>query len=288
MRRGAALLLALLAACAPAPTLQQRAQKILDFDEDLYKVADHLSFKTHGRLMQARYDRLLSGRLRDLRSCDDACLDVVFRGVGMAAFYSGSPAIVEDGLGVFMELERRGIATSKQVEEMHGDLLRVWRLNEARALAARYPKVELETTPTLVAGAPDANALAVSGERLVPERVSISGARILMLASPGCGFSRKTLDALIADPRTRERLVVLYRQNGGFAIRELDAWNRAHPAAPYHVVRRPEDWPQVDDWGGTPQLWFLRDGRVVGSLDGMPSEGPERVVTLAADALSLR
>jgi hypothetical protein len=228
----------------------------------------------------------------------DAQLREVEEAVGTVAFYSagGSTGVWLDELkAVHGELQRRGLASSTDIRNLHDTLITVRQFDEARTLARQHPALEL---PSLTVG--DDQALVAPGQRVLEiesasavrtTRLDLSGARILVIAHPHCGFSRRAIAAIEGDPV----LAALFRERAawmtdvGSGHPELEAmlqWNAEHPHARLGIAYSRDDFPMLPGWG-LPSFYFLVDGKVESVIEGWPAEGRHQALLSAAGRIGL-
>jgi hypothetical protein len=113
------------------------------------------------------------------------------------------------------------------------------------------------------------------GTRLTRQALDLTGTRLVVTASHGCGFSRTAAADIAADPvlgpAFARRATWLMLPPGAEGIDGAIAWNRLFPQAPPRLMYGRDAWPHFADWR-TPVFHVLRDGRIVDALVGWPRD----------------
>lgn len=220
-------------------------------------------------------------RAADLESWDTATIRALFEAVTTVGFYSLEPAHAAQAEWLFTELQDRGAAEAKdrlQVYKRHVDTRS---FDAARAFLQRFPHPEAEFLPkvsgTVPAGTPAILRVSADGKELTLEPAKLDGLRILVTASPYCGFSRAATEAIEEDPRLRpvfqERALFIVPQ-GSLDSADIARWNREHPAIRLDLAYRQRDFKGTER--ATPQFHFLNSGRRVFFMEGWPRTDPQR------------
>lgn len=277
---GLLLILAPLFASAAPPTLEQQYAELVTLDDTLL---------TNG---EPRYDlrRLVEafdlglGR-ENLAALPAAGVDVVFRAARFVAFRTDSPAHVQTMRKALDELQRRGSVQPRQLRQMAEMYLTVRDVAAAAALNRQLPASQQIEVPALVDeltanSSPTVLRLGKPDGRwqLVREAVDLRGPRIVVVASPACGFSRAMFESAAHSPELaallRQALIVL-PQSGDLLLDDVSAWNQANPDLRMHYVHASAEWPMIGRWG-TPTVLLLDDGKVSATLAGWQPEVSER------------
>ncbi len=225
-----------------------------------------------------------------LRQLDDVPLLALAADTAAINFYfPGSRSAAH--LDVFAELERRRIASELQVSDYHRTLVAARQWDEAKALARRFPEIELEALPAHFDPGEDTDGLKAwdfdpASHVLRRRGLGIEKALALVIVShPECGFSRAAIRALELDPALAqalpERRYFVAPTFGGLRLDSIRAWNAAHPDSQHVLVDRPLEWAFVQKWN-TPQFFFLVDGQLVEQVEGWPDDGQKSVLMDAA------
>lgn len=233
-----------------------------------------------------------SGAIENLANED---LRVLAGDAAIANFYfPGSREAVHSHSRLFAELERRGIATGLEVDDYFRTLVAARRWSAARALAERFPELELERLPTTIQydGAAAEPAYWVVDRRsdaITRKRLDLTGLVLVLISHPGCGFARAALARMKEDRVLRsalpERVLFIAPTFGGLGLDSIRRWNILRPDAPHHLVDKPLAWTFVERWN-TPQFLFLFNGQRVAALEGWPGE--DQASRLQETALRVR
>lgn len=213
----------------------------------------------------------------DLSKLTDADLELDFRSALLIASRTFVSSQVESARSLFDELRRRSLARSMHYARMAAAYLSIWEsssaaeLNEQLAPAERLVIPRLDTAVTSGPG-PTVMTLGESGGEwtLTRRRVDLSGKRVLIVASPGCSFSRKFLEQLKTDAELAgyaKRSLLLFPKGGSLLIPGVHEWNSANPDHPFQYMYAVDEWPGIV-WWQMPLFYFLQDGKVVRRIDG--------------------
>lgn len=243
--------------------------------------------RERARQMTLAFDRDLAAEYsrERLASASDHQLEQLFQAASRVVFYAHEPAHA----ALLQRAAQALDARSKLTDEHRHDLYRAWvvtrNFDAANALARSHPDPELQVLPSIpavedpgpgrvVVWDPAEGAQALSA-RIVDRDAP---ARVVVLSHPRCGFSRRAIAAIEADPALSARLrdaLWLAPPNGSLDLHDIQAWNRQHPDARLRYAVAMRDWPQFDSWA-TPVFYFMREGRVVATVTGWPKEGRAR------------
>lgn len=243
--------------------------------------------RERARQMTEAFDRDLAEAYAPerLATASDEELEELFQAAYRVVFYTHRPAHAVLLQRTAQSLDMR----SKLTDKHRRDLYRAWvvtrRFDDANALARSHPGLQLQALPPVptaddpgagrvVVWRPAAAAAALSAQ-VVEQDVPT---RVVVLSHPRCGFSQRAIAAIEADPVLSARLgdaLWLAPPNGSLDLHDIQVWNRAHPGARLSYAVAMGDWPQFDSWA-TPVFYFMREGRVVATVTGWPSEGRAR------------
>lgn len=250
--------------------------------DELLRLADTLAtvhHKTRADLIRARYEALHRAARSSRPSRDD--LLESFKAADIATFYSHDPAIALELRDIYAQLREFGIADPSHAESVLGSLVLARELKAARAFNKEAMVVPEESLIWLAhAPAPGTDRrviLDVAGAELVPREIDVStGLRLLVVAHPGCGYSRRAADAIQADLMLREiferRAVWIAPPTREPTNASIIEWNLKRPKQRLSVAYRASDWPLINDWS-TPMFYLLRDGQLVDTVAGWPTDG---------------
>jgi hypothetical protein len=210
---------------------------------------------------------------------DEEDLSDLLRAASIRSFYSDNPETLVPMRAVVAELDRRSALRHHHALILHRSLLQFRRFEEASELAAA---LALEV-PTLRAqmAVDDGKSgrriwVTTSDDTIEEQRVPLSpDIRLVMTAQPHCGFSKRAMAAILADPRAIEAFanhaLVLVPQSAGVDARAVHRWNSAHPELTMMFVDAESDWPEIVDWE-TPVFHLLQDGKLVQTVVGWPED----------------
>jgi len=217
-----------------------------------------------------RISRLNNAQLKDIYRALD----------GIALFIDDFPPVYPMEQ-VFNEMARRKIESIPDVEGLYQQYLIAHLFDKARELTRTYAMPDVAMVPdVLMALVPEgstARVFDVSDDAKTIELKSFpfdKGPRMVMTSGPNCSPSKRAYAAIESDPLLK-RLVndhAIRVANPGemISIREISEWNRAHPRAKMYIAYKPSDWPDID-LGETPIFYFFKDGKVVRTVTGWPS-----------------
>lgn len=268
-----------LASAAP-PTLEQQYAELTALDDKL--LMDGEPRYDLQRLAEA-FDQGM-GR-ENLAGLPTADVGVVFRAARFVAFRTDSPAHVQAMRAALDELQRRGEAAPLQRRQMAEMYLAVRDVAAAAALNRQLPADQQIDVPALVdeLATPASPTVLRLGRpdgrwQFVREAVDLRGPRIVVVASPACGFSRAMFESAAHSPELAALLrqaVILLPQTGDLLLDEVSAWNRANPDLEMRYVHASAEWPMIGRWA-TPTIFLLDDGKVSATLAGWQPEISER------------
>ena len=171
--------------------------------------------RERARQMTLAFDRDLAAEYSPerLASASDRQLEVLFQAASRVVFYAHEPVHA----ALLQRAAQALDARSKLTHEHRHDLYRAWvvtrNFDAANALARSHPDPELQVLPSIPAvedpgpgrvvvwdPAEDAQALSA---RIVDRDAP---ARVVVLSHPRCGFSRRAIAAIEADPALSARL----------------------------------------------------------------------------------
>lgn len=210
---------------------------------------------------------------------DEEDLSDLLRAASIRSFHSDNPETLDPMRAVVAELDRRGALRHHHALILHRSLLQFRRFEEASELAAAHAP-EVPTLRARRAVDDDRNGRRIwattADDTVEEQRVTLSpDIRLVMTAQPHCGFSKRAMAAILADPRAIEAFanhaLVLVPQSAGVDARAVHRWNAAHPELTMMFVDAESDWPEIVDWE-TPVFHFLQDGKPVQTVVGWPED----------------
>jgi len=247
--------------------------------------------------LEQRFEPLLAyvdhagiGRLSDddVRGFDEAA--------AIVSFYTNDVRYTKAMRRAYDELARRKLLTAKDRRDMLAYYVAARMLADARAFIglpgnAGLPAPPREKDERGDHAAPSVWRVEDDGAGVVRRDVAVgAGIRVVIVGSPWCGFSRKAVAAIEADPalaeRVRTQATWIIPQGIVPDFGEIAAWNRDHPVARMALVHARGEWPQIPTWE-TPGFYVLRDGELLASLLGWPDDaqaGRLRALLASTDA----
>ncbi|WP_372922602.1 hypothetical protein [Roseovarius sp.] len=176
------------------------------------------------------------------------------------------------------EAHRRGIANPEQFRGLFDAYLAASRPEQAEGFVESYPELDLPAVPeTVPPGEPPSSSahtlwrVADEPIRLEGFHLELSGPKLLVVSSPGCGFCRMAARALPEDellgPLMREHAVWLSQKSLNNTYQRILGFNREYPEAQHFFVDDPAEWP-VSTFRAFPEFTFVVDGQVRETLFG--------------------
>ncbi|RPD85839.1 hypothetical protein EGK76_08470 [Luteimonas sp. 100069] len=184
-------------------------------------------------------------------------------------------------------LQSHGLVTRNDHRDMQHALLRSGRIEEARAFTASLsdlalpPVPHLDTSYALTEG--DVGIWKIIDDDAAAPTLQLEAidlrTRIVVVSSPGCGFSNAAAAAIPDDPE----LGPLFARHATWlmaptAIAEasmLRDWNRRRPLTPIHIAVDAGQWP-ISSFDATPHFLAFRDGALVERYEGWQRDGSSR------------
>lgn len=216
----------------------------------------------------------------ELAKVADADLELDFRSALLLASRTFAQPQVEKARSVFDEMQRRSLARPMHYARMAAACLSIGEPAPAAELNRQLPPSERLVIPALdisVVPGPAPTVMALGGTdgswTLTRRRVDLSGKQVVIVASPGCSFSRKFLEQLKTDTELAgyaRRSLLLFPKGGSLLIPAVHEWNAANPDHPFEYMYAVDEWPGLVCWQ-MPLFYFLQDGKVVSRIDGWQS-----------------
>ncbi|MCQ4165910.1 hypothetical protein [Tahibacter harae] len=255
----------------PAPGLQQHYEALLRIDDTLLERDPPYAAAA---LLQAAQPELA---MRDIPGLENSDLEPAFRIALLLAARTFAQAHVESARRVLDEMRHRSLASPDHYARMAAAYLSIWKPAPAAQLNAHLPPAERLVIPALevaVAPGPGPTVMSLGGSAdhwtLTRRRVDLSGRRVVVVASPGCPFSRKFLEQLKTDSELAgyaKQSLLLFPKGGNLLVPEVHAWNAANPEHAFEYMYAVDEWPDLV-WWRMPLFYFLQDGKVVRRIDG--------------------
>ena len=193
-------------------------------------------------------------------------------------------------------LHAEGLATRQDHRSLQRLLLVSGRVDEARTFTAGMPEARLPAVPRFDAsrspGQGTVRIWRIDGDdgdvpTLRQHAVDL-GLLIVVVSSPGCGFSRAAAAAIPSDPTLgpvfARHAVWLIAPDAIADVAALRAWNLRNPDAEIGIAVDATQWPVALDT--TPQFLIFRDGQLVAHVSGWRRDGSDHDALNAALARS--
>jgi hypothetical protein len=262
---------AVLAATAPVPAdLKARAEAVITIDRNQRggpgetAAAIRESFRRIG-------EHELEPAL--LKTYDTRTLEVLFEAVAIASDRAGQPNLLTVLENIFQECVSRGFV-GNMIDPLYRRYIEARELDKARKLYERFPS-RLRELPDIIepeAGrkeGPAVYTISEDGRTLTYTPVDLIGPMIVSVVSPGCHFSVDVVAAIESDPRL-SRLFIDHAVNIDPAPYSLDAEALARVNRRgkfrYDILYRESGWKGFT-FSTTPRFFFVRDGKIVCTLD---------------------
>jgi hypothetical protein len=240
------------------------------------------------RLAELQLDEALEG----LPATHEAA-DLKFRMAHHAFFYTSDQRYLDAMAQALAGLQATNTDEARHRKAWYRALVQARRFAEARAFRARHDIGSAPPLPEriidLVRSAEGATAWKLEADDtlrrvpLAPEAISI-----LVVAHPGCGFSRRAADDIGKDPELKRlfesRAQWLAPQDANLDAQAFRNWNEAHPHLSMLIAHDADELPQLTTWA-TPTFYFLREGRVIAKVEGWPHGGRRDALLAAARTL---
>ncbi len=225
-----------------------------------------------------------------LAKVSDEIVSLRLRAALSTAFANHETWVLERLEQVVAEAHGRELARAPDYRRLFDAHLAAGNLAAANRVRQRYPALELPTVPERVDPAPPDAAsrhlvwrIKQDPERLVGDWVSLKRPSLLVVSSPGCGFSRRAATALAEDdtlaPLMDEHAIWIAGPSIGNTFHQLAWWNEHFPAAQKVLADDVSDWP-VTDFFQFPQFVFVENDQVTAEHFGWQG-GSESLRTIA-------
>jgi hypothetical protein len=246
-----------------------------------------LSAQEGARRMDAAYRAAFSAAQQPnaIRKLTGNDVSVLYRAARTGWGYAVDPRYVRDMTLDLNELQRRGLASQAQFEDMYEALVASRKFADARTLARRHPSRFMPPVPEFrdASGGgktgPTELVLSRNGRELVRRDVDLGqGGRIVVVASPLCHFCVLAVQALERDPALRDAFAghaVWLVSPDGTSFAAIREWNHAHPREAMVLAYNVREWPMLAEWA-EPTFYFFKRHKVVAELDGwLPGRNKE-------------
>jgi hypothetical protein len=229
--------------------------------------------------VERAYARLFPESVRSsiVSKADRAGLDALLDAANIVASHTLDPMHVRDALAAFDAMER---PTEKQTSTVR-DLVVKARMFEphARITLPHFQDEASGSGPT---------ELVVTADAVIRRSIPMTGAQIIVVSHPGCGFSAAALrdignDAALARVFAEKARWLVPQESSA----DLDAVREAaKPGFQYTLTFKRSELPMIDGWS-TPTFYFLDGAQVVRKVVGWPKEGRMQELREGAQAIGL-
>lgn len=243
----------------------------------------------------ALFPPLSSDQLRALPAQD---AELGFRAANMAHFYSLDERHLAQMQAYFERLSQLDVVSASQAQDMAGAYIASRHWQQARAVREAFPAATIASIPavidTVIQGqiSEPASVLSVGptagAVTREPEDIT-QGSVIVAISHPLCHFSRAAFSALAADPalaKIKAHIRWIAPVDRDLNLDVLQRWNTEHPDAVMKIAYSRSQWPQLENWG-TPTFYFLKDGKLLQTVEGWPETGRKQELLKAARAIGL-
>ncbi|MDR6992516.1 hypothetical protein [Luteimonas sp. 3794] len=189
-------------------------------------------------------------------------------------------------------LQARTLASRQDHRALQRLLIVSGRIEDARTFTASVPDAGLPAVPRFDASRPlPQSAVRIwqiedddGAEPSLRQDALDLDLRIVVVSSPGCGFSRAAATAIPSDPELgpifAQHAVWLIAPDAIADVAALREWNLRNPNAGIKIAVDAAQWPVALDT--TPQFLVFRDGQLVEHVDGWRRDGSDRDALHAA------
>jgi hypothetical protein len=234
-----------------------------------------------GKTIADAYEQLHSGaHASGLDALSDSDLDLLLRAARKLQIYRPQERIERDMAAVVDVLVRRGALSTAHLETWFDAAMATRNFATATSILLAHPRIGRRPPPKVmdaaihVEGVP-VYALADDGRSLLRSHIPAqSGRWLVVVSSPGCGFSTRAANDLHASRIFRERLAErdvstawLQPVEKTFDIAGARRWRDRHPDFPLYWASAQHDWPQLETWD-TPGFYLFQEGHLIGAASG--------------------
>lgn len=230
-------------------------------------------------------DRLIAREVASDRGNGED-LRMLYRAAVNRAAEAPASTRIDDAVALHARLQSSGLAMRNDHHDLQQALLRSGRIEQARAFTARNADTALPPVPTLdtskvlpegAVGVWTIEADDAAAPTLRLDAIDLD-TRIVVVSSPGCGFSNAAAAAIPDDPELgtvfAQHAIWLIAPTAIVEAAGLRQWNRQHPATPIHIAANAAQWPM--DFDTTPQFLVFRDGKLIDRFGRWQRDGSDR------------
>jgi hypothetical protein len=207
-----------------------------------------------------------------LHELSDDTLMLRLRAAETALFSGQEPWMLERARTALEVALARDLATSAHIRRLFDAYQAAWDFGAARMLSESHPDAGLPELPEIVPlpedqGDPHWIVWHVHDDppRLKGEAINLDDIRLLVVTSPGCGFSHQAAHALgqdeIIGPLMRAHALWITARTKSHSFHRLLEWNQRYPGLETVVVDDQEQWP-VSSFHVYPRFFFMTGDQV--------------------------
>jgi hypothetical protein len=230
-----------------------------------------------------------------LHDLSDDTLVLRLRAAETALFSGQEPWMLERFDSALEVALARDLATPAQLRWLYDAYQAAWDYDAARLFREKHPDAGLPELPEIVPlpEHEDERSRVVwhvhdDPPRLKAEAINLDDIRMLVVTSPGCGFSHQAAQALghdeVLGPLVRAHALWITGRTNSRAFHRLIEWNQRYPGFETVVVDDQEQWP-VSSFYRYPRFFFVT-GEQVEESSGWRG-GAEGLQAIADQLISL-
>lgn len=196
-------------------------------------------------------------------------------------FYSNNKEVTVLMQDVFEEMLKKNRMAELQtrLKDLESSLIKSRMFNELDYLKKRYPDFIYSELPKIIYTEKEKNTLSLlsinSDNSLKQIDYRLSGLNIIIVSHPLCRFSKNARESIAKEPLVSEAFekygLWLVPQQRQFYLDAIISEKHTKKYPFYHVWDESE-WKGIEFYQ-TPNMYFLKDGKIVGSVDGWPEGG---------------
>lgn len=210
----------------------------------------------------------------------DSDLDLLLRAARKLQVYRPQERGERDMAAVVDVLVRRGTQSTVHLQTWFDAAIATRKFATATSILLAHPQIGRPPPPKVLDaditldGVP-VYALADDGQSLLRRRIPAqSGRWLVVVSSPGCGFSTRAAKDLHDSQPFRARLAErnvstawLQPVEKTLDIAGARRWRDQHPDFPLYWASAQRDWPQLEAWD-TPGFYLFQHGQLIGAASG--------------------
>jgi len=176
----------------------------------------------------------------------------------------------------FNEKVRRNNYAGQNVEDMYWAYLNIRMFDKARDIRERFPAANYPAVPKVIIVDTEAVTARWSvydvlddGEKIELKELHLeTGPKIVVLVSAGCPVAERAMKQLLADPE----LAPVFKKHSvlltiKFDVRGVLRWREQFNFPDIYIAYKESRLPEFN-FRSSPYFYFMRDGKVLSSIDG--------------------